>query len=118
MTAAEPTVVRPDVAHNRALNWVRTRTRYDRKLEHFSQHPHLTLGTHEPDPQAQKLEWLYGVIRGLPPLDRTLVMLQLDGLAHREIAEVTGLSETNVGVRLHRIKQTLSNQKPEDLHGL
>src|SRR5581483_3561207 len=42
------------VAHNRALNWVRTRTRYDRKLEHFSQHPHLTLGTHEPDPQAQK----------------------------------------------------------------
>lgn len=101
------------VVHNRALNWRRTRTRYDRKLEHFSQYPHGAFELREAEEQQHKLEWLYALIRELPPLDRTLLMLQLDGLAHREIAEVTGLSDSNVGVRLHRIKQWLSGQKPE-----
>ena len=102
------------VAHNRSLNWQRTRTRYNRKLEDASQHPHLVLGTNDSNTHDPKLEWLYGVIRELPPLDRTLIMLLLDGLAHREIAEITGLSENNVGVRLHRIKQAPSTRKPED----
>lgn len=98
------------VAHNRALNWQRSRSRYHRKLEHFSALPHLTLESSEAEDQQRKLEWLYGVIRQLPPLDRTLLMLQLDGLSHREMAEVTGLTDTNVGVRLHRIKLGLSSQ--------
>jgi RNA polymerase sigma factor (sigma-70 family) len=106
------------VAHNRALNWQRSRIRYDRKLEHFSQHPQLVIERREPDGQEQKLEWLYAVIRGLPPLDRTLIMLQLDGLSHQEMADVTGFSETNVGVRLHRIKRWLAGQKTQDLHEL
>jgi RNA polymerase sigma factor (sigma-70 family) len=106
------------VAHNRALNWQRSRLRYDRKLLHFSEAPHLTLNTGDSDPETKKLEWLYAVIRQLPPLDRTLIMLQLDQLPQREIAEVTGLTETNVGVRLHRIKQTLARQKPQNSHEL
>jgi RNA polymerase sigma factor (sigma-70 family) len=101
------------VVHNRALNWQRTRSRYHRKLELFSHHPQLALDSGEADAQQQKLAWLYALIRTLPPLDRTLLMLQLDGLAHREIAEVTGLTDTNVGVRLHRIKQWLTGQKPD-----
>jgi RNA polymerase sigma-70 factor (ECF subfamily) len=101
------------VAHNRALNWQRSRVRYDRKLQRFSAAPHLALESGETEVQRQKLEWLYGLIRQLPPADRTLIMLQLDRLSQREIAEVTGLTETNVGVRLHRIKQWLSRQKPE-----
>lgn len=103
------------VAHNRALNWQRSRTRYHRKLDHFAHHPHLTLDA-AADQQASRLEWLYAVIRRLAPHDRTLLMLQLDGLPHREIAEVTGLTESNVGVRLHRIKHWLASQKPEDTH--
>lgn len=106
------------VAHNRALNWLRSRTRYHRKLEYFSQLPHLVLESRDNEEQQQKLEWLYALIRQLPPSDRTLLMLQLDGLSHREIADVTGLSDTNVGVRLHRIKQWLSRQKPNAIHEL
>jgi RNA polymerase sigma-70 factor (ECF subfamily) len=99
------------VAHNRALNWVRSRTRYHRKLDHLSQIPHLVLEARDSDDQQQRLDWLYGLIRELAPLDRTLLMLQLDGLPHRDIADVTGLSDSNVGVRLHRIKQWLASQK-------
>lgn len=101
------------VANNRALNWHRSRSRYRRKLEQFAAYPHIALATEADSaaPQPQ-LEWLYDMLRRLPPADRALIMLQLDQLSLREIADVTGLSESNVGVRLHRIKQWLSNQKP------
>lgn len=101
------------VANNRALNWHRSRRRYRAKLQGFESHPQLELDSDEEESRERRLAWLYAVIRKLPPLDRTLLMLQLDKLPHREIAEVTGLSESNVGVRLHRIRQWLIEQKDE-----
>lgn len=106
------------VAHNRALNWQRSRTRYHRRLDAYSKHPQLTLAADESSGQERQLEWLYALIRQLAPIERTLIMLHLDGLPHQEVAEVTGLSANNVGVRLHRIKQWLSSQKPSDPHEL
>jgi RNA polymerase sigma-70 factor (ECF subfamily) len=101
------------VVHNRALNWQRSRHRYGRKLDQFAELPHLTVDTNESQATQRKLEWLYAVIRQLPLMDRTLLMLQLDGVSQREIAEVTGLTESNVGVRLHRIKQGLTKQRTD-----
>jgi DNA-directed RNA polymerase specialized sigma24 family protein len=54
------------------------------------------------------LELLYGAIRTLAPLDRSLVLLQLDGMSYAQIAEIHGLSESNVGVRLNRLKHKLT----------
>jgi RNA polymerase sigma factor (sigma-70 family) len=102
------------VANNRAQNWNRSRQRYGRRLEALQHCPQLTLGTSEADPQAGRLEWLYALMRELPPLDRTVLMLHLDRLSHREVGEVTGLSENHVGVRLHRIKQWLAERKGAD----
>ena len=98
------------VAHNRALNWQRSRSRYHKKIQRFADYPHLALDASDAMAREQQLEQLYALIRRLPPLDRTLIMLQLDQLSQHEIAEVTGLTESNVGVRLHRIKQSLSTQ--------
>lgn len=47
------------------------------------------------------------VIDRLKPLDRQLMMLYLEGVDGAEIAQIVGLSATNVGVRIHRIKQAL-----------
>lgn len=105
-------------AHNRALNWLRSRSRYHRKLENFTVLPHLTIAPGHDAERERQLEWLYAAIHRLPPTDRTLIMLQLDRLTLREIADVTGLSESNVGVRLHRIKHTLASQKHEYRHDL
>ena len=102
------------IAHNRALNWQRSRSRYHRKLEKLAAFPHLAPSPDNSDANQRQLDWLYALIRQLAPADRTLIMLQLDHLSHREIADVTGLSENNVGVRLHRIKQWLSTQKPDN----
>lgn len=43
-------------------------------------------------------------IRELEPLDRALVLLYLDGNDHAAIAEVLGISASNVGTKLHRLK--------------
>lgn len=60
---------------------------------------------------------LYAAIRALPKVDAALVMLYLDDLGYREIAEVLGISESNVGVRLHRIKKVLADLIHEVPHG-
>lgn len=47
---------------------------------------------------------LLAVLDALEPLNRALLMLTLEGLSYREIGEVLGLTESNVGVRLTRLK--------------
>jgi RNA polymerase sigma-70 factor, ECF subfamily len=54
-----------------------------------------------------RTELLYRVVRRLSDVDRALVMCYLDDLSYREIADVLGLSETNVGARLSRTKSKL-----------
>ena len=50
----------------------------------------------------------------LPPAKRALVVLYLDGFTYREIADVVGISESNVGVSLNRIKKELAATIKED----
>jgi RNA polymerase sigma-70 factor (ECF subfamily) len=99
------------VALSTALNWKRSQKRYGHKLDDYTQA--LPVLTPAPGPQQERLRWLYTRIHELPPIDRTLILLSLDRLNYGEIAEITGLSESNVGVRLHRIKLqlTLASEK-------
>ncbi|MGY8768123.1 MAG: RNA polymerase sigma factor [Pirellulales bacterium] len=54
------------------------------------------------------VEQLYKAIHQLPKTDAALVLLYLDELSYREMADVLGISESNVGVKLNRAKKTLS----------
>jgi RNA polymerase sigma factor, sigma-70 family len=58
----------------------------------------------EPD---ERLAQLGRVIEALEPLERALALLYLDELPYAQIAAVLGLSETNVGTRIARLKQRL-----------
>ncbi len=49
-------------------------------------------------------------IDGLDRIDKALIMLYLDEKSYKEIAEIMGLSETNVGVKLNRIKTKLKER--------
>ena len=99
------------VANNRALNWNRSKRRYRHKLQTFENCPQIVLETVNADRNAARLDWLYALIRELPPLDRTVLTLHFDQLTHKEIGDVTGISENNVGVRLHRIKKWIADRK-------
>ena len=62
-----------------------------------------------PEQIAQQRD-LHRVIAALDPLNRALLLLWLDDLGYREIGDVLGLSESNVGVRLNRLKARLRTE--------
>ena len=113
---AQPTTFMYRVAHNTALTWLRGQRRYRKRVEHAEGISATEgVGCHR-DAWAEQLETLYAAIRQLPELDRSLVLLSLDGVSYGEMASILGLSESNVGVRLNRLKQRLAkmiNQKEE-----
>ena len=46
-------------------------------------------------------------LKKLPEMDKTLIFLYLEDKSYKDIAEIMGISETNVGVKLNRIKKKL-----------
>ena len=55
----------------------------------------------------EQLEVLHSIISRLGHIDRALIVLWLEGYAYEEIAEITGLSKTNVSVKLMRAKNKI-----------
>jgi len=65
-----------------------------------------------PETGVQRLDILFDkdlqeAIDRLDKFDRALLMLYLDEKSYKEIAEIMGLSESNVGVKVNRIKKKL-----------
>jgi RNA polymerase sigma factor (sigma-70 family) len=57
--------------------------------------------------QEQQTERLARAVRQLPLIYRQVIIMTLEGLTYREIAQVLGISDSNVGVRLTRARQLL-----------
>lgn len=55
-----------------------------------------------------KIRFLYKCVAELPEIDRIIISLELEDVRQAEIAQITGLSEANVRVRIHRIKEKLN----------
>lgn len=95
------------VSHNAALTWKRSQRNYRRKMAEFAAMAAVDTSGHGAA-ERSALDRLYAAIRELPELDRSLILLHLDGLSYREAAEIHGLSETNVGARLSRARTRLA----------
>lgn len=61
----------------------------------------------------EEIQELYKLINRLGKIERALVLLYLDDKSYREIAEITGLTVTNVATRISRIKDKLRNMSNE-----
>lgn len=119
--AARPSTWIYRVCLNTALTWRRDHSRREGRIEAGADV--ATLAATAPDPAAgaergDLLEQVYAALRTLPEPDRALLLLQLDGLPHRDIAEILGLTENHVGVALHRARQRLTRQLKGILHEL
>lgn len=91
------------VALNTAIN-------QDRKERRRPQTVPLTvdIDPYEADnPQTQQIRVLYDRISRLDPIDRSLILLWLEGISYDEIGAIIGISPNNVGVKLTRIKEKL-----------
>lgn len=56
---------------------------------------------------SESEERLFSSLRKLNDSEKAIISLYLEDFSYQEIAEITGLSESNVGVRLNRIKTKL-----------
>lgn len=52
---------------------------------------------------------LYSCIDELNEINKAIILLYLDGNSHDEISEIMGISKTNVGTRIGRIKEQIKN---------
>lgn len=96
------------VALNRALTWRRSETGRKRRAAEADAEWHAVVSQPVGGVEATILDRLYSAIRQLRPIDRALILLSLDGVPQREIGRIHGLTETNVGVRLSRVRQQIS----------
>lgn len=61
-----------------------------------------------------ELELLHRFISELPETDRIIITLELEEVKQSEIAQILGLSEGNIRVRIHRIKERLTQRFKEN----
>jgi RNA polymerase sigma-70 factor (ECF subfamily) len=57
--------------------------------------------------EQEKFKYLKECISTLNETDTSLIVLYLDDLSYREIAEITGLSENHIAVKMKRIRKKL-----------
>ena len=60
------------------------------------------------DTKDVKLKQLYSCISSLKPENKSIILLELEGLPQKEIAQITGLTHEAIRVRIHRIKNELT----------
>ena len=104
------------ISLNTAIRW----TQKERKHQHSETIDDLQQIIHENKvPADERLIWLYEEIHQLNEIDRSLTLLLLDGFSYKEMAAITGITESNVGVKINRIKKQLINKsKKYDYHGI
>lgn len=70
--------------------------------------------TEEPDETEIMLRQLYRLINRLGQLEKSIILLYLEEKSYEEIAEITGLTLTNVATKLSRIKDKLRKMNKEE----
>jgi len=97
------------VAHNVAADHVNKAAKGPKRvpLDDIGELPSPTNPEHETG-QSLVLQQVQNLIRQLPFPDSQVMLLWLEGESTNAIAEVTGLSPSAVGVRVHRLKKLLA----------
>ncbi len=101
------------VAHNRAVSHVASQVRQPSSEELDEQYhsapssasiPHIQLE------QSQQLDQLLTAVRELPLMQKQIITMSLEGLSYEEISQLSGLSQSHVGVMINRIRKSLSKR--------
>lgn len=96
-----------------AMAWERMETRHSGRIE-----PTADIGERmilQPGPANDpRLDWIYMQISKMKVVDRSLMLLLLEGYSYHEIASLLGLTESNVGSRLTRLKTKITNTKYQE----
>jgi len=64
----------------------------------------------------ENISILYQFIEKLDEFEKALILLYLDDNKYKDIADILGISETNVATKISRIKKTLKDQFSNNLN--
>ena len=101
------------VALNTALAWRRKERRHRVGRQDIEAATALLIAPSGRDP---RLEWIYARIAELDEGNRALALLMLDGFSYREMSQILGLGESNVGMKINRIKASLAATLAKEGH--
>ena len=102
------------VALNTALAWRRKERKHGQGRQDIEAATGLLIVPSGRDP---RLEWVYDRIAELDEASRSLALLMLDGFSYREMSQILGIGESNVGMKINRIKAALAARLAKEERG-
>lgn len=96
------------IASNNCLKFIEKEKKFPR-----SDFPIDIAENEQPDIEP-KIQQLYTYISELPEIERIIIALELENIKQSEIAVIVGLSESNIRVKIHRIKEKLTKKFKEN----
>lgn len=91
------------IALNTCISGMRKETRRPKGSPISSLHDVLT----EPENISEQIKEMYTLIHQLKTLEKAIILLYLEEKSYQEIAEITGLTVSNVATKLKRTKDKL-----------
>ncbi len=95
-----------------ALNTAISRYRKVKKQPRRESISDRVVGTFSPieDSRNEDARLLHAAIESLSKVEKAITLLYMEGAKYQQIAEIIGISESNVGFKLNRIKKKLQNK--------
>lgn len=94
------------IAYNTAITFSAKEKRKQEQVD-FPQGMELAEPENKSQEQEIQIQRLYEAINSLPETDRVIATLLLENTPYKTIAEVTGITENYVAVKVNRIKTSL-----------
>ena len=99
------------IALNVAISFVRREVQHRRVFTPLEQELHDTGSPPSTEPDVtERMERLRGFIAAEPPFERALLLLYLEDKPQKEIAEILGITPTNVSTKVSRLKQRIRTE--------
>jgi RNA polymerase sigma-70 factor (ECF subfamily) len=98
------------IALNVAISFVRKEVRHREVSVPFDETLHDTATVSHNGVMQDRLQRLQGFIERQSPLDRALLLLHLDDKSQRDIAEILGITQTNVSTKINRLKKKIRTE--------
>ena len=94
------------VTLNTALTYQRNEKKHSKKIS-MDHLPELINMENDPTENEAKIQKLYAAIKQFKKIDRSIILLYLEENSYEEIAELTGLTPSNIGAKISRLKKKL-----------
>ncbi|MEO7198699.1 MAG: sigma-70 family RNA polymerase sigma factor [Dokdonella sp.] len=98
------------IALNVAISWVRSNSRRQQHNLAFDDALHDVADDVASPESVHQVRELRRFIASLEPLNRALLLLYLEEHSYREIADIVGISESNVATKISRLKQRVRDE--------